>query len=235
MFIDKHLSWNVHIKERSKKLSRTNGLLSKLRYNAPFSTCLQVYYALFYSHLIYGCNVWGLTTKENLDKIEVLLKKCVRILKFAPFNSQTNRIFIDLKLLKVRDIIKIHQLKLAYDYFTNNLPCDLTNLFSLSSEIHTTGMHLNSARKNLFHISKIDTETYGNKSLKHLCSMLWNETFKDGIALNCDFPRNSAVTVINSNHHLIRVLKSHYLYNYSLEDKQLIVFSNKLNYSEPTS
>ena len=40
MYIDKHLSWNVHIQELCKKLSRANGILSKLRYNAPFNTCV---------------------------------------------------------------------------------------------------------------------------------------------------------------------------------------------------
>ena len=41
--------------------------LSKLRHNAPIGVCLQVYFAIFYSHLIYGCDIWGLTTEENLS------------------------------------------------------------------------------------------------------------------------------------------------------------------------
>ena len=49
---------------------------AKLRHNAPRNVCLNVYYALFYSHLIYGCNIWGITTEENLDKIVKLQKKC---------------------------------------------------------------------------------------------------------------------------------------------------------------
>ena len=89
-----------------KKLSRANGILSKLRHNAPIETCLQVYYAIFYSHLIYGCNIWGLTTEENLNKIEVLQKKCLRIMTFSAFDSYTNQLFIALKLVKVFDIIK---------------------------------------------------------------------------------------------------------------------------------
>ena len=82
MYIDKYLSWDYHIQQLSKKLSRANGILSKLRHNAPIVTCLQVYYAIFYSHLIYGCNIWGLSTEENLNKIEVLQKKCIRIMTF---------------------------------------------------------------------------------------------------------------------------------------------------------
>ena len=119
MYIDKYLSWIFHIQQLSKKLSRANGILSKLRHNASIDTCLQVYYAIFYSHLIYGCSLWGLTTDENLNKIEVLQKKCLRIMTFSDFNSHTNPLFIDLKLLKVRDVIKSQQLKLVYELFDN--------------------------------------------------------------------------------------------------------------------
>ena len=51
MFVDKYLNWNHHISNLSKQLSLANGILSKLRYNASLVFCLQVYYALFYSHL----------------------------------------------------------------------------------------------------------------------------------------------------------------------------------------
>ena len=58
MCLDKHLSWEYHINKLSKKLSRANGILAKLRHNAPINTCLQVYYAIFYSHVIYGSAMW---------------------------------------------------------------------------------------------------------------------------------------------------------------------------------
>ena len=76
MYIDKYLSWDFHIHEFSKKLSRANGILSKVRYNASSETCLQVYYAIFFSHLIYGCKISGVLHTQELNKIEVLQKKC---------------------------------------------------------------------------------------------------------------------------------------------------------------
>ena len=57
MYIDVFLDWNIHITELRKKLGRANGILSKLRYNAPQNLCIQVYYAIFYSYLNIGCNV----------------------------------------------------------------------------------------------------------------------------------------------------------------------------------
>ena len=77
MLIDQHLNWNYHIDELCKKLSRANGILSKLRYNAPIEILKQVYYSIFHSYLINGCNLWGLTPREdNIHRIERLQKKC---------------------------------------------------------------------------------------------------------------------------------------------------------------
>ena len=149
MYIDKYLNWNHHVYELGKKLSRANGVLSKLTYNAPLETCLQVYYAIFFSHLTYGCNVWGLTAEENILKIERLQKKCVRILSFASFNSHANQLFIDLKLLKV---ISINQLKLVYDFLDDHLPDDLMCLFRSSNDVHTTSQSLKSTSNKLIHI-----------------------------------------------------------------------------------
>ena len=74
MYPDKHLSWDMHINQLSKKLSRANGILSKLRHNAPRNVCTNVYYAIFNSYLTYGCGIWGLTTEKNLKQIEILQK-----------------------------------------------------------------------------------------------------------------------------------------------------------------
>ena len=48
MIIDKYLSWNFHVQQLSKKLSRANRILSKLRHNASIETCLKVYYMQFF-------------------------------------------------------------------------------------------------------------------------------------------------------------------------------------------
>ena len=73
--IDHNLSWDCHIKEMNAKLSRTNGILSKLRHYVPKKTMLSVYYALFYSHMTYGSLVWSLTTQKYLDSVFRLQKK----------------------------------------------------------------------------------------------------------------------------------------------------------------
>ena len=212
MYIDKYLSWNFHILQISKKLSRANGILSKLRYYAPIETCLQVYYALFYSHLIYGCNIWGLTSEENLHKVEVLQRKCLRIMTFSDFRSHTNHLFTKLKILKVRDIIKSQQLKLVYEFLNNSLPTDLQHLFILSSDIHNYQLY------RLLHVPRIFTSTYGNKSIKFYCANLWNSTFKRGLAIDSNVNHNVCCDHINSLFQFKQLIKKHFFYLYSLDD-----------------
>ena len=216
MYIDKFLDWNQHIQELSKKLNRANGIISKLRYNTPTDICLQVYYAIFYSYLINGCNVWGFTSDENINAIQVLQNKCLRIMTFAPYNSNVDQVFLDLKLLKVREVIKMHQLKVVYDFHDKSLPDDLMDIFRLTTNVHTTNQILNSALNNLIHIPKIRTVTYGNNSIRYHCAKLWNDMFRSGCFSIDSNPENDIkLCKVNSVQYFKRKLKQHFLYCYS--------------------
>ena len=135
IFLDKNLAWDYQLKQLSKKLSRVNGILYKLRKYIPKETITSVYYSLFYSHLTYACQVWSLTTQQNLNTINILQKKCLRIINFSAFNSHTNILFCSDKILKFEDIIKLEQMKIIFEFKTNCLPIDLTNLFHENKDI----------------------------------------------------------------------------------------------------
>ena len=216
MYIDKFLDWNLHITELGKKLGRANGILSKLRYNAPQNLCIQVYYAIFYSYLNIGCNVWGFTTEKNISDIQILQNKCVRIMTFAPYDSNTDQSYIDLGLLKVREVIKLNQLKIVYDFYDKKLPQDLMSLFILSNNVHTTNLTLNSAINNLIHIPSFDTIKYGQNSIKYHCAKLWNDMFPTGrIQVDGHSMNDVHLSKINTIHYFKKVLKKHFLFQYS--------------------
>ena len=65
----------------------------------------------------------------------------------------TNPIFQKLELLKVQDVIKSQQLKLAFDFQQKRLPDDLMDLFHLTADLQTTNLALNSTR--FFFIRKL--------------------------------------------------------------------------------
>ena len=176
LYLDKNLSWDFHVNQLSKKLSRTNDILSKIRHFVSMKILISIYYSIFYSHILYGCSVWSMTTKTNLDIITVLQKKCIRIINHAPFNSHTNELFIKNELVKLEDIIKIEQLKLVFDFKNKNLPNDLQNLFQYNNEIHT---HVTRNVKNEgLYVPQINTSSYGINSIRYCAPVIWNTSVK---------------------------------------------------------
>ena len=60
IYIDQNLTWKSHINYISKKISKSVGIISKLRH-VDLPTLKQVYYSLVYPYLQYGISVWGNT------------------------------------------------------------------------------------------------------------------------------------------------------------------------------
>ena len=168
----------------------------------------------------------GITSNENLDKIVKLQNKCVRILTFSDFRSHANPLFTDLKILKVNDVIKLEQLKLAYQYCNNLIPVDLRSLFKCSSEVHTSTLtSLRSVHKGCLIVPKIKSVHSGNKSLKFQCATLWNhfmtkaiplqpkpKTFEKNVNPNLDMQKIFNVRQFSSK------IKKHFHYMYTILD-----------------
>ena len=53
------LHWNSHLTKLRKQLSRSIGLLSKIRYYVPKYLLRTIYHSIFNSHLIYACEIRG--------------------------------------------------------------------------------------------------------------------------------------------------------------------------------
>ena len=199
LYLDKNLSFDYHINQLSKKLGRANGILAKLRHFTPKDTLISIYYSIFYSHILYGCPVWSLTSVNNLQIISVLQKKCLRIINFAQFNSHTNKLFFDNKIIKLEDIIKLQLMKLVFDFKHKNLPDELSNLFRLNSEINSYYTR-NVSNEGLF-IPKIKTKSFGINSLKYSAPTMWNSFLK----------KLNSINSFNNAHSLDKFLKKYFL------------------------
>ena len=139
-------------------------------------------------------------------------------MSFSAFNSHTNELFIDLGLIKIRDLISMNQLKLVYDFHNNRLPSDLMSLFTLSKDVHTQSRELNSAVNSLLYIPKVKTKTYGLHSIRFHCTKLWNLKFKYGsIQVDDDKKNNVKLSNIKNKNSFNNILKKHFLHSYSIE------------------
>ena len=170
--LDANLTFSPHINDLSLKLSRANGMLSKIRHYVNYETLLSIYHAIFNSHLRYGCQVWGLTSQQSLNRIVSLQNKAMRIIHFQPPFTQPNILYYLSNNLKLADQIKVLNCIFVWEQQRSKLPLTFKNFFSLTKETHYHNLR-SVTSKNLF-VPLSRTVKYGINSIVHRCVTTWN-------------------------------------------------------------
>ena len=93
MILQDDLYWNSYLTKLRKKLSRSIGLLSKVRYYVPKHLLRTIYHSVFNSHLIYACEIWGQNKSHYFKKLLRLQEGTLRIIDFKPQTSPSDCIF----------------------------------------------------------------------------------------------------------------------------------------------
>ena len=173
IFFDEVLSWNKQIENLCLKLSRTNGVISKLRHYVPLQICKSVYFSIFYSYLLYGCLVWSYTSQNNIERLTKLQKRCTRLLTFSEFLAHTNPLYYQLQILKITDIFTFQKIIFMLETFKGTTPVELQNLFVSNKNIHSYATR----SRELLHFSKCNTTKYGLNSISYDCAKVWNDFY----------------------------------------------------------
>ena len=170
--LDEHLSWKTHIKKTLLKLSRAIGLLAKIRHYVPKETLKNIYYALFHSHLQYAAIVWGQDKSQLAMKIQTLQNKALRIINFKNTRDSANPLFLESKILKFDDVVKLQSCLLAYSFAHKTLPTALNSLFTPTQDVHNHNTKF--AELKLF-VSQTNTAKYVSNSIQNKVVKTWNE------------------------------------------------------------
>ena len=102
-----------------------------------------IYYALFYSHIVYAIEVWGSACEVNLNIIITLQKRVVRLMAYRDqfpvlpgplFPSLP--LFFELGLLNVKDVFVLQISKFIHKCLNFNIICNFHNWFKLNCEVH---------------------------------------------------------------------------------------------------
>lgn len=171
--LDHFMNWSLYTKSLCSKLNSANGAISRLRHYVPRTTLIQIYYALFFSHLNYACQVWGQTTNPNIQRVFILQKKCLRLMTFSDFNAPSSQLFSNLGLLKFSDLVKVRNVSLIHQILTNQCPTRVSSIFSLSYYHH--GHHTRGNNINLLSRPLCRTLAYGVNSITYQSILHWNE------------------------------------------------------------
>ena len=112
--VNKHLKWHSHINKVANKVSKTIGILNKLKNLVPKYTLLTIYNSVILPHLTYGILTWGF----DCDRLLNLKKRAVRFITLSKYIARSESLFKQLNCLKNNDIIKANTLKYYFQLKT---------------------------------------------------------------------------------------------------------------------
>ena len=139
--LDEHLNWDTQINSVLKKLRQNTGMLAKIRHYINSKTLLNIYYAIFNSHLTYGCQIWGQSRNPLNNRIRSIQNKAIRIINFKTSMDSTKQLYIKSNILKINDYISLLNYMLVYSHLNEQssfficqiiYPCQINSFLSYS-------------------------------------------------------------------------------------------------------
>ena len=167
--IDRHLSWNDHIRFVNQCIRKKVGILFRLRHFVPRHTLILLYKAFIQPHLTYGIEVWGSTYKTSVKSILYTQKMAVRAITFSEWRTHTSPLFKTLHILNVYDLHDLAISTFMYDLFNKNLPHSLLDYCDIILHSYSTRQKEDGQLR----LPKCRT-TQGQFSLSFVGSEFWN-------------------------------------------------------------
>jgi len=136
IYLDEHLSFDLHVKYLTSKLSRSLYFLSKVKYKLPKKSLINLYYALVHPHFLYCTNIFGCTNSTNLKKIETIQKSAIRIISLKKHNFPTKNLFIEHGILPFKSIIEYQKASFMHSIFYEYCPISMRESFVKNQNDH---------------------------------------------------------------------------------------------------
>ena len=167
--IEEHLNWALHISHLCNIIARNVGILQKLRYFIPTYVLKILYHSLILSHLQYCTLLWANSYRSHLHKLRLLQKKAIRIISNTDYLAHSSKLFLNLKLLKLDDIMKFQLGTFMYKLKYNKLPNVIPHMFVTNENIHSH----NTRNKNGYLIPSVRTNCR-KYTVGYAGPILWN-------------------------------------------------------------
>ncbi len=127
-----------------------------------------------YSRVQCGIEIFGHASCNNVKKIQTVQNKSLKTLFNLKWDTSTNELHHNLKVLKVCDVFKIHISEFVYKSIHNILPNVFTNYYQTVNEIHQHG-----TKKSMkLHVKRART-CIGKKTAKIQGAEIFNGLPKD--------------------------------------------------------
>ena len=164
--IDFDLSWKNHIDLICQKLSKTLGILARLRHSIPLTPLLKIYQALVTPRLdVYGIGAaWGAACMSKLNKLLVLQKRALRLIYFKQIRDHVVPLFIDSNVLPISFIHFYRLCNIMWDVTNNVATSNISYSFLKTTDVHHYATR--SSTKDDFYVEHSKLEKVRNSYLR---------------------------------------------------------------------
>ena len=154
------------------KVSRSVGILTKLKSFVPQQTLLQLYHSLVHSHLTYGITIWGSTRTTYLQKLQNLQNRALKVVCNVPFRSSAKPLYKKLNILTIHDTFKHEVAKFVYNCNKTLNPTPFLNYFKKTHQVLIRHTRQSEDKDNLY-ISKYHSNRL-QRCIKCQGVKIWN-------------------------------------------------------------
>jgi hypothetical protein len=137
VIIQSDLKWNTHINSLTNKISKTIGVINKIKHILATAHLKMLYQSLIEPYLNYCCVVWASPEKSSvLETLLKLQKRSVRIILFVPYRDHSQPLFHKLNILNIYDLCLAQILIYVYKSVNYLLPNQCIKYFTRTKDIH---------------------------------------------------------------------------------------------------
>ena len=137
IYIDDKLTWKHHIEHLSNKISKSIGIIYKVRHTLNKKWKLNLYKIFILPYLNYCNIIWATTYKTSIKPLLVKQKRALKIALNLHYLTPSKTVFETAKVHSIYEINDIHLGIFMFKYLNNLLPLSFTNMFQLNRNVHS--------------------------------------------------------------------------------------------------
>ena len=155
VLIDENLTWSNHIESIVNKISKSAGLICKLKYILPTYVLLTLYNTLILPYLNYCALIWAVNNSYKLNSILLVQKRVIRAICRTDRSAHSAPLFKRCGLLVIHDIYKLQVAQFMFRFHYHLLPKIFSDFFVMNDVVHpyftrqSKKLHIHSATKKL--------------------------------------------------------------------------------------
>ena len=129
VLLDFKLNWKSHLQSVQSKLSSACGILYKVRNSINQKVARMIYYGIAHPYLNYCNLVWSSCYPSNLQPLQTIQKKLIRLILKRNRWAPSDPLFKQLRILKLSDMNKLITATFVYKSINNYISSPINYQF----------------------------------------------------------------------------------------------------------